>query len=151
MTWDTAIKAIKASSPDARVYIGCDSYRYKKRGKPGWRARYSVVVVLHHPRDGCSIFYNSEIREDYGDLMKRLLTEVELAVNAATEIVDHLGGRNLEIHLDINESPKHKSHIAVQAARGWVRGMFGFDPKLKPDSWAGTHVSDHYAREKHKL
>lgn len=147
-TWEDAIKCIKNSSAESAVYVGCDSVRSKHRKTKKWSARYSTVIVVHHPRDGCNIFHDTITMPDYDKIKVRMLNEVNCAIQAATAIVDHLGGRKLEIHLDINTDPKHKSAVAVKEAMGWVRGMFGFDPKLKPDSWAGTHVSDHYAREK---
>jgi predicted RNase H-related nuclease YkuK (DUF458 family) len=55
----------------------------------------------------------------------------------------------MEIHLDLNPSPNHKSNIAVKEAIGWVRGSFGFDPMIKPESFAATHAADHAVRKLH--
>lgn len=145
--WSEAKKAIEASSANSSVYIGCDSVRYKKNGK--WFARYSTVVILHKDsRNGCSVYHNTEVLPDYGTLKARLLNEVGYAVAAATEILDVVGDRHMEIHLDINPDPKHKSHVAVKEATGWVLGS-GMVPVLKPEAFAATHSADRGARGKY--
>jgi predicted RNase H-related nuclease YkuK (DUF458 family) len=83
---------------------------------------------------------------DYGNLKQRLLTEVQMAVSTATEILDVLGDRHLEVHIDVNPDPKHKSNVAVKEALGWVKGSLGLDAKIKPHSFAATHAADHAVR-----
>ena len=142
--YEEAKKAIAESSPESSVYIGCDSVRYKKNGK--WRARYSTVIVLHKDsKHGCQLFYDTVSMDDYGNMKQRLLNEVSYAIAAASEILEVIGDRHLEIHLDLNTDPKHKSNIAVKEAAGYVMGM-GIEHKLKPDAWAATHAADHCAR-----
>lgn len=148
--WEDAKTEISNSSLDSKVYIGCDSVVFKKDG--AWFARYATVVVVHRDgRHGCRIFYDSQVMRDYGKgpegLKARLLNEVNFAVQAATEVTEVLGDRPLEVHLDLNNDPKHKSNIAVKEAVGWVLGM-GFVPVIKPDGWAATHAADHCARNK---
>lgn len=146
--YDEARQAILASSEQSSVYIGTDSIRFKKKGK--WYARYSTCIVVHKDsRHGCQIFYENVDLPDYGNLRQRLLTEVQYAVTAATEIVDVVGNRHLEIHIDVNPDPKYKSNVAVKEAIGWVRGSLGIDAKIKPDAWAATHCADHAARHLH--
>lgn len=145
--FDKAIDAISRSASDSSVYVGCDSVRFKKNGR--WFARYATVIVVHHStRHGASIFHETEVLDDYGNLKVRLLNEVMFATNAALAIMDHLEGRQLEIHLDINPNPKHKSNVAIKEAIGYVLGSTGQTPKVKPESWAASHASDHCARQK---
>ena len=146
MTWiEEAKEAIKQSSATSSVYIGSDSIVHYKNGKNF--ARYSTVIVIHKDScHGCKIFYNSEVMPDYLNIKQRLLNEVQFAVSAASEIIDVLDGRHLEIHLDINESPRYKSNAAVKEALGWVKGVLGIDAKIKPHSWVASHCADHAAR-----
>lgn len=142
---EEAKQAIIDSSPQSSVYIGCDSIRFKKNKQ--WYAKYSTVVIVHmDSKKGCKLFHESVDMPDYGNLKQRLLTEVQMAVAAATEIVDVLGNRHMEIHLDINPNPKHKSSVAVKEALGWVKGSLGLDAKIKPSSFAATHAADHAVR-----
>lgn len=142
-----AKEAIRASSKESAVLIGCDSIRFKKAGR--WFARYSVVIVLHIDGNrGCRLFHKTEVLDDYGNLKMRLLNEVAYAVGAAMEIADEVGERPFSIHLDINTDPKHKSNVAMKEAIGYVQGTMGFAPMLKPESMAASHCADHVVRGK---
>ena len=142
---EEAKQAIFDSSQESSVYIGCDSIRFRKNKI--WYAKYSTVVIVHmDSKKGCRLFHESVDMPDYGNLKQRLLTEVQYAVAAATEIIEVLGNRHMEIHLDINPDPKHKSNVAVKEALGWVKGSLNMDAKIKPASFAATHAADHAVR-----
>ena len=143
--FEDAKQTIINSSPESSVYIGCDSIRFKKDKR--WYAKYSTCIIVHRDsKHGCRIFHETIDMPDYGNLKQRLLTEVQLAVQAATEVIDVIGDRHLELHLDINPNPKHKSSIAVKEALGWVRGSLGIEAKIKPYGFAATHAADHVVR-----
>ena len=142
---EEAKQAILDSSKESSVYIGCDSIRFRKNKM--WYAKYSTVIIVHmDSKRGCKLFHSSVDMPDYGNLKQRLLTEVQMAVMAATEIIEVLGDRHMEIHLDINPNPKHKSSVAIKEALGWVKGSLGLDAKVKPASFAATHAADHAVR-----
>jgi len=150
MTWlENAREAIKASSKESSIYIGADSVRFKKdfydNGKSKWFAKYATVIVVHmDSRHGCKVFHDEQILPDFGQLRTRLLTEVQMSIDAFTAIEDVLGGRHLEIHLDVNPDPKHASNIVVKEASGWVLGM-GLTPKIKNEAWAASTAADYCA------
>ena len=142
---EEAKQAILDSSQESSVYIGCDSIRFRKNKQ--WYAKYSTVVIVHmDSKKGCRLFHESVDMPDYGNLKQRLLTEVQYAVSTATQIIEVLGDRHLEIHLDINPNPKYKSSVAVKEALGWVKGSLGIDAKIKPSAFAATHAADHAVR-----
>lgn len=144
--FETARDAIKNSSESSSIYIGADSIRFRNKEEK-WMARYSVVVILHKDsKHGARLFYNTVEMPDYGNLKQRLITEATYAIDAATEIIDVIGNRKLEIHLDINPDPKHKSNLAVKEALGYVRGSLGIEAVIKPNSFAASHAADHVAR-----
>ena len=145
---EEAKKAILDSSLQSSVYIGCDSIRFRKNKQ--WYAKYSTVVIVHMDTNkGGRIFHTSVDMPDYGNLKQRLLMEVQLAVAAATEVIEVIGNRHMEVHLDINPDPKHKSNVAVKEALGWVKGSLNLDAKIKPASFAATHAADHAVRHLH--
>jgi predicted RNase H-related nuclease YkuK (DUF458 family) len=74
----------------------------------------------------------------------RLLAEVGDAIAAGLEILDTIGTRSFEIHLDINRGAMHKSSVLVKEATGYVMGTLGIEPKLKPDSFAASSVADRF-------
>lgn len=134
---EEVIAEIQNSSPTTKVYVGSDSKRVKKK------VVYVTVIVLHY--DGCrggKIFKEIAVEPYYGNIKQRLMNEVYRAIGVAYQLVDHVQGRDFEIHLDLNPDPKHKSNIAVKEAVGYVLGTFGFAPKLKPDAWVGSAVAD---------
>jgi predicted RNase H-related nuclease YkuK (DUF458 family) len=145
--FDVAKEAIKNSSQTSSVYIGSDSIRFKKEG--AWYARYSTVVILHMDSNkGGKIYYRTIVKPDYGNIRARLMTEVQEVVEVAEEVIDSVGERHLEIHLDLNADPKHKSNVAVKEALGWVRGVTGLQAKIKPYSFAASYAADHCVRGK---
>ena len=144
--YDEAREAILNSSESSSIYIGADSIRYKNK-KGDWFAKYSVVIILHvDSKHGARIFHKNIEMRDYGNLRQRLITEAGFAIEAASEIIDVIGNRHMEIHLDINPNPKHKSNIAVKEALGYVKGTTGLDAVIKPFSFAATHAADHVVR-----
>lgn len=140
-----AKEAITESSLESGVYIGCDSKRRKKHGK--FYATYATVIIVHKDsKHGGKLFYFIEQKPDYGNMRQRLIEEVTYAIRAGLEVVDLIGDRKFEIHLDINPSPKHKSSCAVDEARGYVFSTFSMPPVLKPDGFAATHAADKLVR-----
>jgi predicted RNase H-related nuclease YkuK (DUF458 family) len=144
--YDQAREAILNSSESSSVYIGADSIRYKTKAGV-WYAKYSVVIILHvDSKHGAKIFHKNYVDRDFGNMRQRLVTEAGYAIEAANQILDVIGNRKLEIHLDLNPNPKYKSNIAVKEALGYVKGSLGIDAKVKPDSFAATHAADHVVR-----
>ena len=144
-----AIEAIKQSSKESSVYVGCDSIRYRLGRKSNkYFVRYSTVIVLH--RDSCrggrywaDSFSEPAPKKD--NLVQRLLKEVECVADVLQIVIPHLDGRYMEVHLDINNDEKHASYVAKSTAEGWIKGL-GYIPKIKPDAWAATHAADHAVR-----
>ncbi len=143
--FDEAKKAIIESSATSSVYVGADSIRYKKNKE--WWAKYSTVIILHKDsKHGCQLWHHSVDMRDYGNIRQRMITEAGFAIEAASAIIDILDNRHMEIHLDINPDPKHKSSVAVKEALGYVKGSLGLDAKIKPEAFAATHAADHMVR-----
>lgn len=131
--------------PGTKVYLGCDSVRYIKKGRQ-W-ARFATVCIVHkNGKNGCRIFSNVSHEADYD--MKpsrpkmRMMKEVQKVCELYTQIGPFIDEFNVEIHLDINTDPKHGSNCAASEAAGYVLGMTGIEPKLKPESWAASFGAD---------
>jgi predicted RNase H-related nuclease YkuK (DUF458 family) len=138
----TVKQAIAASDPTSKVYVGCDSKRLRKSGE----VRFATVVILHiKGKHGGMMWSFMDKEMDYNPVNNprmRLVTEAYKAVEIAAEIVDVVGDRDFEVHLDLNTNPKHKSNVAVKEALGYVLGVMGFDAKLKPEAWASSTAAD---------
>lgn len=147
--FEDAKKAIEESSLESSVYVGCDSVRIQKNKV--WYIRFCTVVVLHlDSSKGCKIFYNIRREREYAyNIRQRLLQEVMEATNTAYDLLEHIGPRKLEVHFDLNSSPKHKSNVAVKEALSYARSMLPNVPaRIKPLAFAAAHCADHLVKGK---
>lgn len=142
-------KFIAASSDETKIYIGSDSERYKiKRGpNKGWYARYSTVVIVHrNGKNGAKIFGRIDNEKDYDKKLSRpamrMMNEVYRASALYLELEDSIGYKDFEIHLDINPSVMHGSNVAMGQAMGYIKGMHGLTPKIKPEAFAASCAAD---------
>lgn len=131
--------------PDTKIYLGCDSVRYRRNGRT-W-ARFATVAIVHmNGKNGCRIFSNISFEPDYDVKSSRPKVRMMNEVAKVCELYNQLAGFidefDVEIHLDINTDPKHGSNCAATEAAGYVLGMTGLEPKLKPDSWAASFGAD---------
>lgn len=140
---EKVLKAIQEASSSSSFYIGCDSS--VNRHADGRKfAKYIVVFIVHKDSSrGASILHQEYTLPEFGNLKQRLLNEANFAISLASEIVEHIGSRKLEIHLDINPDPRHKSNVAVKEALAYAKGM-GLEAKVKPHSFAAAHAADHF-------
>lgn len=144
MDYEKVISEIEKSSKHTAIYVGADSKQFTRNGDH--LVAYVAVVVIHiDSSTGCKIFKAHKIERDYNQLRLRLMNEVYMAGEIAMKIADHIDGRPFEIHLDINPDPTYASHVCVKEATGYVLGTLGITPKLKPEAFAASAVSDRWA------
>ena len=140
------VELLATLDPSTKVYLGCDSVRYFREGRT--YGRYATVAIIHmNGKNGCRIFKNISYEPDY-DLKKdrpkmRMLNEVSKVCELYTQIAPFIDEFDIEIHLDISQDPKNGSNCAASEAAGYVLGMTGMQPKLKPHSFASSFGADH--------
>ena len=66
--------------------------------------------------------------------------------DAYLQLIPFIDEFESEIHLDINTDPQHGSYCAAKEAAGYVLGMTGVEPKLKPDGFAASYGADGVAQ-----
>jgi predicted RNase H-related nuclease YkuK (DUF458 family) len=139
------VNLLTSLSTDTKVYLGCDSVRFRKNNR-NW-ARYATVAIVHmNGKNGCRIFSNISFEPDF-DVKKsrpkiRMMNEVNKVCALYTQLIPFIDEYEVEIHLDINMDPKHGSNCAATEAAGFVLGVTGIEPKLKPESWAASFGAD---------
>lgn len=139
-------KFIVDSSETTSIYIGADSERY--RGKDDqWYADYTVAIVVHRDSSrGCKVFGKVDTERDYDKRHDRpsyrLMNEVYRASQMYMDLFESIGDRHVEVHLDINPDEMHGSSCVIQQATGYIRGMCGFAPKVKPEAFAASYAAD---------
>lgn len=138
---------IANQSPETKIYIGCDSERFKMNGV--WYADYILAVVVHiDGKHGCKLFGEVQRERDYDQKVSRprfrLMNEAYKLSELYLKLADVLEDRYVEIHLDINPSEKHGSYCALQEATGYIRGMCNVVPMVKPNAFAASYAADRY-------
>lgn len=138
---------IEAQTPETKIYLGCDSERF--RMGEVWFADYTTAIVVHiNGNNGCKLFGQVDRERDYDQKVDRprfrLMNEVYKASEMYLKLADVLEGRHVEVHLDINPEQVHGSSCVVQEAIGYIRGTCNVIPLVKPHSWAATHAADRF-------
>ena len=137
-------------SKDTKVYLGCDSVRYIKNDRA--YGRFATVAIVHmNGKNGCRIFSNVSFEPDY-DLKKnrpkmRMLNEVRKVCELYTQLAPFIDEYDIEIHLDISQDPQNGSNCAASEAAGYVLGVTGLEPKLKPNAIASSFGADYIANK----
>ena len=136
---------IENQSLETKIYLGCDSERVMVNNV--WHADYITAIVVHiNGNNGCKIFGEVQTEIDYDRKASkpsiRLMNEVYKVAEVYQKIVDVIGDRDVEIHLDINPSDKHNSSIVIQQAVGYIKGMCNVIPMVKPKAFAASYAAD---------
>jgi predicted RNase H-related nuclease YkuK (DUF458 family) len=139
------VDLLASLTKDTRVYLGCDSIRTTHKNRKV--ARYATVAIVHMDgKHGCRIFSHISYEPDF-DVKKnrpkiRMMNEVIKVCQLYNQLIPFIDEFDVEIHLDINTDPQHGSNCAATEAAGYVLGVTGIEPKLKPESWAASFGAD---------
>lgn len=122
------------------LHIGSDSLQ---RGR---MTQFVTVLAILTPGKGGRAAYTRDVRPRIDSLRQRLLREVWLSVDLGLRIAPELPREaELQIHIDANPVPKHRSSRYVQELVGMAVSQ-GFRAVIKPDAWAATHTADRLVR-----
>jgi uncharacterized protein len=133
---------------NTKIYIGTDSVRFREKGR--WFAKYATVLVVHmNGKNGCKVFKHRSVEPDY-DTKKnrpavRLMNEVMKSCELYIQVAPFIDEFDVEIHCDVNVNPIHGSSCVATQAAGYVLGVTGIEPKLKPSAFAASFGADHFA------
>lgn len=136
---------IQKQGPDTKIYIGCDSARYRRYTE--WFADYTLAIVVHiDGKHGCKIFGEIQTERDYDRRANRpnyrLMTEVYKISELYLKLADVLEDRPVEVHLDINPDEKHASSVVISQAIGYIKGTCNVIPLVKPNAFAASYAAD---------
>ena len=136
---------IDAQSPETKIYIGCDSERFRFKGL--WHAHYTLVVVVHiDGNHGCKIFGEVQTEKDYDQKASkptfRLMNEVFKISELYLKLADVIADREFEVHLDINPKEEHNSSVVLSQAVGYIKGTCNVTPLVKPNAFAASYAAD---------
>jgi predicted RNase H-related nuclease YkuK (DUF458 family) len=137
---------INECSPETKIYIGVDSERFRLNGV--WYVDYISAVVVHFDgKHGCKIFGAVDRERDFGQTASkpkmRLMGEVYRAADLYLELSKEVA-HDMEVHLDLNPNEMYGSNVAVQEAVGYIKGMCGVIPMVKPNAPAASYCADQF-------
>jgi predicted RNase H-related nuclease YkuK (DUF458 family) len=137
---------INECSPETKIYIGVDSERFRLNGV--WYVDYISAVVVHFDgKHGCKIFGAVDRERDFGQSARkpklRLMGEVYRAADLYLELSKEVA-HDMEVHLDLNPNEMYGSNVAVQEAVGYIKGMCGVIPMVKPNAPAASYCADQF-------
>lgn len=132
-------------SKESKIYFGADSERIMVDNV--WHVDYLLCIIVHvDSKHGGKIFGHVERELDYDRRLERpklrLMTEVYKIAELYLKCADFLGDFEVSIHLDLNPIEIHGSNCAISEAMGYIRGVCGLEPVVKPHSWAASNVAD---------
>jgi predicted RNase H-related nuclease YkuK (DUF458 family) len=136
---------IKSQSKQTKIYFGADSERVNVDGE--WWVDYLLVVAVHiDGKHGAKVFGEIHRERDFDRKLDkpklRLMTEVVKIAELYEKLYEHLYDLPTEIHLDLNPDIRFGSSCAVSEAIGYIKGVVGIDPVVKPDAWAASICAD---------
>lgn len=136
---------VQNQSAETKIYFGADSERINVDNK--WMVDYLLVVAVHiDGKHGAKVFGEVQREMDYDRKLDRpkirLMTEVMKIAELYLKCADFLEDRHVELHLDLNPIEIHGSSCAVSEALGYIKGVCGIDPVIKPHSWAASICAD---------
>ena len=137
-----------------KIFLGTDSQKaviVRNNNEPDlvYYRFVNVVVVnatIGHEKE-VRIFFRKLMDDDPNlqNLNFRLRKEAYDTLYMALELLEIVDFRNMQVHIDLNKDPKHKSNeVAAE-----ILGMFeaqGIEAKIKPDSWASSVVADKFTK-----
>jgi predicted RNase H-related nuclease YkuK (DUF458 family) len=144
---DEVREFVLRQTPETKIYIGCDSERFKI--DKVWYADYITAIVVHiDGKHGCKLFGEVHRERDYDQKQNRpryrLMNEVYKASELYLKLADVLEGRDVEVHLDINPSEMHGSNCVINEAIGYIRGTCNVVPMIKPKAFAASYAADRF-------
>lgn len=147
MDLEAVSEFINQQGPDTKIYLGCDSERYKKNGV--WYDDYILAIVVHiDGRHGCKIFGEVHTERDFDQKASRpslrLMTEVYKVADLYLQLADVLHDRHVEVHLDINPEETAGSSIVIAQAVGYIKGVCNVVPFVKPQAFAASYAADRF-------
>ena len=142
------VEYVKNTDEKSKVYIGSDSRRFLVNNQ--WVAYYALAVVIHiNGNNGCKIFGYKTKEIDYDKKrdrpVNRLMNEVYKIADLYLEL-SPLINKEIQIHLDLNPKKEHASNQVLVQAVGYITGVCGVKPVIKPNSFAASTAADKFLR-----
>ncbi len=131
-----------------QITVGTDSQSFANETK------IVSVIAAHREGHGGVFFYEVTHLDKISNVKRKLTEETSRSLATATELVEVLendGYKTLRdnslisIHVDAGWSDKGKTKELIPMLVGWIKAT-GFDPLVKPDSYAASSIADRISK-----
>lgn len=124
-----------------KIMVGSDS-----EGLSDAMCDFVTAIVVHRVGNGGRYFWRRREFPRFYTLRDRIIQEVLLSIDAATNILKSLRDNDapqfdFEIHVDIGENGETK--VMLQEVLGMIRA-YNFEARTKPESYAASKVADRH-------
>ncbi len=137
----------KFCAEENRIIIGTDSQNFDN-------TKIVMVIALHTVGKGGIFFYEVTRVPKITNIKQKLITETEMSIKYATELLDEFDKYSLEhdfdysildftIHVDAGYNGPTK--MVIPEIVGWVKSC-GFDCVIKPDSFVASTIADKFSK-----
>lgn len=130
---DGVILREKEMGHHIKVCIGTDSQ------VKGAHTEFATAIVFIRKGQGGFMYLHNETTSEKMSIKQRMMTEVSKSIEVAYHLSEVFTNHkiDMEVHVDINTNPAHRSNDALKEAIGYISGM-GFTFKAKPDAFASS-------------
>jgi predicted RNase H-related nuclease YkuK (DUF458 family) len=126
------------TNPNIQIHIGTDS---QNNGKYTY---YSTVIAYHFNKKGVHYIAYKQHFPKITDIWTRLWKEAEMSIEIAEWLTQQINVR-VEIDMDYNDNPIHKSNVLIASTKGWANSL-GYKVNVKPFSQVATRAANHHCR-----
>lgn len=141
LSFDDVLCEVGKNKNTCSIYVGTDSNPSKVP------LVIAATVALIYPSNGGNYYWSRTTLERGRsiNLYERLFCEVQVSCNIALKIKEKYPDIDITVHLDINSDSKYASGKYADQFTKLVRA-FGFDPIVKPRSWAASSIADKHVQ-----
>jgi len=126
---------ILKSNPTVQIHIGTDSQtKYSN-------TLYATVIAYRYGNRGVTFIASKQSFPKINDLWSRLWKEAEMSIQIADWLTSQVNV-SVQIDMDYNEDKFQKSHILINAAKGWANSL-GYQVNVKPHVQVATKAADY--------
>lgn len=124
------------------IFIGSDS-----KQKHNCYEFCTVIGIRQPNKNGVKLYYEKIKLYSKMSIPERLVREVAYSIECYNEIESLIKNNSVEIHIDVNNNKRYKSHNVYKTVIGMVKGL-GVNYKVKPQAHMATSAADYFIRKR---
>ena len=121
--------------PNVTIHVGTDSQtKFAK-------TVYATVIAYRLGNRGVTYITSKQTFPRIDDMWNRLWREAEMSIEIAEWLTQKINV-TVQIDMDYNENKIYKSHMLINATKGWAQSL-GYKVNLKPNNQVATKAANY--------